>query len=129
MGRRTFESIGRPLPGRRNLVMTRNGLASTAAVETVADMAAAIELCSSAAELCVIGGAAVYQQALPVATHLELTRVHATIDGDVYFPTFDADQWRERSHCERSADDRHSWPMTYLTLERNPVSATGVGPP
>ncbi len=124
MGRRTFESIGRPLPGRRNLVLTRGRLAATAAVETVADMTAAIELFDAAAELCVIGGAAVYQQALPLATHLELTRVHATIDGDVYFPTFDADQWRERSRIERPADDRHSWPMTYLTLERiTPVTA------
>ncbi len=129
MGRRTFESIGRPLPGRRNLVMTRSRLASTAAVETVADLSAAIELCDSAAELCVIGGAAVYQQALPLATHLELTRVHATIDGDVYFPTFDAAQWRERSRFERSADDRHSWPMTYLTFERISLVAAGVEPP
>ena len=128
MGRRTFESIGRPLPGRRNLVMTRGRLAA-AAIETVADLPAAIELCGSAAELCVIGGAAVYRQTLPLATHLELTQVHATIDGDVYFPAFNAAQWRERTRIERSADDRHAWPMTYLTLERNPVAATGVGPP
>ena len=121
MGRRTFESIGRPLPGRRNLVMTRGRLAA-AAVETVADLPAAIVLCDSAAELCVIGGATVYQQTLPIATHLELTQVRATIDGDVYFPAFNAAQWRELARIERSADDRHAWPMTYLTLERIPVT-------
>ena len=126
MGRRTFESIGRPLPGRRNLVMTRSRLPSTAAVETVADVSAAIALCDSTTELCVIGGAAVYQQALPLATHLELTKVHATIDGDVYFPAFDAAQWLERSRIERPADDRHSWPMTYLTLERISLVAVGA---
>ena len=128
MGRRTFESIGRPLPGRRNLVMTRGRLAA-AAIETVADLPAAIALCESAAELCVIGGAAVYQQALPLATHLELTQVRATIDGDVYFPAFDAAQWRELARVERPADDRHAWPTTYLTLERIPVAATGDGSP
>lgn len=126
MGRRTFESIGRPLPGRRNLVMTRGELAATAAVETVTDLSAAIALCGPAAEICVIGGAAVYQQALPLATHLELTLVHATIDGDVFFPHLDLAQWRELARTARAADDRHAWPMTYLTLERIATAATGV---
>jgi dihydrofolate reductase len=118
MGRRTFESIGKPLPGRRNLVLTRGGAALPREIESVGSLAAAIELCAAAAELCVIGGAEVYRQALPLATHLELTRVHATIAGDVRFPDFDATQWRELSRLERRADARHLWPLTYLTLER-----------
>ncbi len=126
MGRRTFESIGRPLPGRRNLVLSRGRLASNVAVEVVADLPAALALCSAAAELCVIGGAAVYQQALSLATHLELTRVRATIEGDVFFPALDASQWRELARIERAADDQHAWPITYLTLERAAALAGGA---
>jgi dihydrofolate reductase len=118
MGRRTFESIGKALPGRRNLVLTRGGATLPPGVERVGSMAAAIEMCVAAAELCVIGGAEVYRQALPLATHLELTRVHAAIAGDVRFPDFDATQWRELARAERRADERHLWPLTYLTLER-----------
>jgi dihydrofolate reductase len=118
MGRRTFASIARPLPGRRNLVLTRNTATLPAGVEGVASLAIALEKCATAAELCVIGGAEVYRQALPRADRLELTRVHAAIDGDVIFPDIDLAQWRELERIEHGADDRHAWAMTFLTLER-----------
>jgi dihydrofolate reductase len=118
MGRRTFESIGRPLPGRRNLVLARAGADLPQGVERVDSLAAALALCRAAAELCVIGGAGVYREALPLATHLELTRVHAAIPGDVRFPEFDAAQWREVARAEHGADERHLWPLTFQSLER-----------
>jgi len=119
MGRRTFESIGRPLPGRRNLVLTRNAATLPVGVERVSSLAIAMEKCATAAELCVIGGADVYRQVMPQTDRLELTRVHATIAGDVRFPDFDMADWREVSRIEHGTDDRHAWAMTFLTLERH----------
>jgi dihydrofolate reductase len=118
MGRRTFESIARPLPGRRNLVLTRSAATLPTGVEGVDSLATAMEKCSTAAELCVIGGADVYRQLLPRADRLELTRVHATLDGDVTFPEFELAQWQELLRIQHGADDRHAWAMTFLTLER-----------
>jgi dihydrofolate reductase len=129
MGRRTFASIGHALPGRRNLVATRSPQLLPAGVDAVADLPAALKICGPVPELCVIGGADIYRQALPLATHLELTRVHARIEGDVYFPAFDAARWREVARIEHPADDRHAWPMTYQTLERIGPIATGVAQP
>ena len=118
MGRRTFESIGRPLPGRRNLVLTRGSKELPAGAEGVATLALAMEKCAADSELCVIGGAEVYRQALPLAVRLELTLVRATIDGDVIFPDIHMKDWRELSRMEHPADERHAWAMTFLTLER-----------
>jgi dihydrofolate reductase len=118
MGRRTFEAIGRPLPGRRNLVLTRRAQSFPAGVQAVSSLASALEACAKDPELCVIGGADVYRQALPQASRLELTRVHAAPDGDVIFPEFHLEQWREISRIEHAADDRHACAMTFLTLER-----------
>lgn len=119
MGRRTFESIGRPLPGRRNLVLTHGSQPLPKGVHGVGSLALALEECAKDPELCVIGGAEVYRQALPQADRLELTRVHATFDGDVAFPDYHPERWREVSRIEHAADDRHACAMTFLTLERN----------
>jgi dihydrofolate reductase len=119
MGRRTFESIGRALPGRRNLVLTRGSKPLPAGVHVVASLALALELCAGDPELCVIGGADVYRQVLPRADRLELTRVHVTLAGEVNFPDFPPDQWHEVARVEHPADDRHAWAMTFLTLDRN----------
>jgi dihydrofolate reductase len=118
MGRRTFESIGRPLPGRRNLVLTRSARPFPAGVQAVASLASALEACAKDPEVCVIGGAEVFREALPQADRLELTRVHARPKGDVSFPQFELEQWREISRIEHAADDRHACAMTFLTLDR-----------
>ena len=118
MGRRTFESIGRPLPGRRNLVLTRSSKPLPEGVQAVASLELALHECAGEPELCVIGGADVFREALPRADRLELTRVHATMDGDVKFPDYDTAQWRELSRSEHPADARHAWPMTFQTLGR-----------
>jgi dihydrofolate reductase len=119
MGRRTFESIGRALPGRRNLVLTRGTNPLPAGVEPVASLALALEKCAAVEELCVIGGAEVYRQTLARADRLELTRVHVTLAGDVTFPDFDSTRWRELARVEHAADARHAWAMTFLSLARS----------
>ena len=118
MGRRTFESIGRALPGRRNLVLTRASAAPPPEVEYVRDLESALERTRDAAELCVIGGGQLYALALPRATRLYVTRVHAQIEGDVYFPAFDWSAWRELRRQEHPADERHAYAMSFVELER-----------
>ena len=100
MGRRTCESIGRPLPGRRNIVLTRSGKALPAGFEHHAGLDEALAACGQAEAPCVIGGAALYELALPRASRLELTEVHAEVDGDVRFPGFD------RGECQPPAQRR-----------------------
>jgi len=132
MGRRTYESIGRALPGRRNLVLSRKPIAAPqgdrpptpamlavgTTLERVASLAEALQRCVAAGEVCVIGGADVFQEALPLATHLHLTRVCAQLEGDVWFPDFDSREWRETARLEHLADERHAWPLAFIDLER-----------
>lgn len=117
MGRRTFESIGKPLPGRRNLVLSRAS-GSAPGIEYVRSVEQARSLAADAAELCVIGGAEVYALALPLATRIYLTRVHAVVAGDVYFPLRDFSGWRESDSVWHAADKRHAYAMSFVTLER-----------
>jgi dihydrofolate reductase len=118
MGRRTLDSIGKPLPGRRNLVLSRTDSGSVRGVEYVRSIEQALALAAGAAELCVIGGAEVFALALPLATRIYLTRVHAVVTGDVYFPLRDFSGWRESESISHAADDRHAYAMSFLTLER-----------
>jgi dihydrofolate reductase len=118
MGRRTFESIGRPLPERRNLVLSRRTREPAAGVEFVTSLDAAYALAGDVPELCVIGGAALFAQTLNAATRLQLTWVHAQIAGDVYFPLPDFSLWRELERSEHAQDARHAYAMSFVTLER-----------
>ncbi len=118
MGRRTFESIGRPLPGRRNLVLSRGPDIAVSGVETVRNLQEALQRCSGQEEVCVIGGAVLYAAALPLAQVLYLTRVHADVEGDVRFPAVRWEEWRESARIEHAADERHIYAMSFITLER-----------
>lgn len=101
MGRKTWQSIGRPLPGRPNLVVTRDGTFRPAGAEVLASVAAALERAqdlarsSGAGEIMVIGGGDIYRQTLPLASRIYLTEVHARPDGDTTFPALDPAEWRE----------------------------------
>jgi dihydrofolate reductase len=123
MGRRTFASIGRALPGRRNLVLSRAERAPVSGVEVVHSLDEVIERCGNAPELCVIGGADIYALTLPRATHIYLTRVHASIEGDVRFPRLDPGEWRETARSEHMVDARHEYAMSFITLERTAGTA------
>lgn len=103
MGRRTWESIGRPLPGRRNVVITRqDGYAATGA-EVFRDLDSALQALAGAAEVFVIGGGEVYAAALPLADRLHLTELHAEVPGDALFPRFDPDDWVQASREPHAA--------------------------
>ena len=95
MGRRTWDSIGRPLPGRRSIVITRNADWSAEGAERAADLDAAIAACAGEEEIFVIGGGEIFSTALPRATRLALTFVHMQAEGDVLFPEVDWSRWRE----------------------------------
>ncbi len=118
MGRATYESIGRPLPGRRNIVVsTRPGLAIEGC--TVApDLDAAIAAAGDAREIMVIGGAQLYAAALPRARRLYLTRLHARFAGDAWFPELDAARWRTISREDHPAGEGEPCAYSFEILER-----------
>ncbi|MFO7276783.1 MAG: dihydrofolate reductase [Pseudomonadota bacterium] len=119
MGRRTYESIGRPLPGRTSLVLTRDpAWSAPPGVIAVRSIEEALERVSGAPELAVIGGEAVFRLTLPLASRIYLTRVHAHVEGDVRFPELDPREWREVESSAHPADERHPYAMTFVTLER-----------
>jgi dihydrofolate reductase len=119
MGRKTFDSIGRALPERTNLVLTRAASWSHPGTIAVASLDAAVARAAGAPELIVIGGAEIYRLALPRAHRIYLTRVHAVVAGDTSFPSLDAGEWRETQALEHRADERHAYAMTFVTLERD----------
>ncbi len=118
MGRKTALAIGRALPGRRNLVLTRGGAAPFAQQEVVASLDAAIAA-AQGAELMVIGGGEVYALALPRATRLHLTWIDTVAaDADAFFPRFDPAQWREIAREAHAADARHEFVFSFVDYAR-----------
>jgi len=117
MGRRTFQSIGRPLPGRRNLVLTRGDF-SAPGVETVHTIEEALDLVAGEPELANIGGAEAFRLALPRTDRIYLTRVHGVVEGDTFLPHLPAAEWREVAREGRAADERNVYAMSFITLER-----------
>jgi dihydrofolate reductase len=117
MGRRTFSSIGKPLPHRHNLVLSRTADAIPGCT-VVRSVDEAIAAAGDADELWVIGGEAVYAAFLPRADVLELTEVDAEIDGDARFPTFDRSAFRVVREEHHPADARHAYPFRFMTYER-----------
>ena len=122
MGRRTHESIGRALDGRRNIVVTRRpgfrAPGCTVARSFDAALHAARDSASGAAEVAVIGGASIYERALGVADRIHLTVVHASIEGDVRFPEIEPRTWREVARAQRGADERNGYDLSFIELVR-----------
>lgn len=124
MGRKTFESIGRPLPGRTNIVISRNpayqaeGIKVVASLEEALALAEDIALIDGCDELMVIGGAQIYAEAMDRADRIYLTRVHCHPEGDAYLPAIDTAHWREchREECVAAAGDDHDYSL--LVYER-----------
>ncbi len=122
MGRRTWESIGRPLPGRTTIVVSRGGVEVPAGVLTAASLEEAMRLAAAAGddEVFVAGGAELYRRALPRADRLYLTRVLAPVQGDVLFPAWNPDEWRlvERRDLAAGADTGTPFPLRFEVYER-----------
>ncbi|MBA2238878.1 MAG: dihydrofolate reductase [Lysobacter sp.] len=117
MGRRTAEAIGRALPGRRNLVLTRSGRAPFIGMDAVDSVGAALRIAAEdgAEQLAVIGGGEVYAVALPLATRLYLTHVDTEVaDADAFFPAFDEGRWRAVSRERHCADQRHAYGFEFV---------------
>jgi dihydrofolate reductase len=117
MGRKTYESIGKPLPGRQNIVITRKQM-DIAGCTVVDSIEAALRCTQGDDEAMIIGGAEIYRQALPQAQRIYLTQVHTTIAGDAVFPPLQLDEWRETLREKHAADDRHAYDYSFLVLER-----------
>ena len=120
MGRKTAESLGRALPKRRNLVLTRSGRAPFEGMQVVASLDEAIRIAAiDGDELCVIGGGEVYALALPQATQLHLTWVDTTVDqADAFFPRFDPADWREVARVAHPADAAHAHAFAFVDYVR-----------
>jgi dihydrofolate reductase len=118
MGRKTHESIGKPLPGRRNLVITRNRGYAAPGCETVHSLDAAVAACSGAAEIFVIGGAELYRESLARAHCLEFTEIRAAFAGDATFPEFSMAQWREVSREIHSDEAGVTFGYDFVRYER-----------
>ncbi|MDS4030587.1 MAG: type 3 dihydrofolate reductase [Candidatus Contendobacter sp.] len=118
MGRRTWESIGRPLPGRRMIVLSRDLDYQAPGCMVARSLDEAVELADAAPEIMVIGGAALYRQTLPLADRLYLTRVEADVPGDVWFPEWNEEDWRLAWEELHPADRDHAWPYRFQRWER-----------
>lgn len=118
MGRKTYDSIGRPLPHRRNIVITSRADWGRDGVEVVHSLADAINLVRGESEVFIIGGGMLYQEALDYAQRIYLTRVHAALEGDAYFPIIDLAVWKEVRREEHPADAAHEYAFTYIDYER-----------
>ena len=117
MGRRTWESIGRPLPGRRNVVVSRQQGFVAAGCEVVSSVGDAVAAAGDAEEIMIIGGSEIYALFLPLARRIYLTRVHADIDGDATLPTL-GDEWRLVDDERHTADERNEFDYSYRVYER-----------
>lgn len=118
MGRKTYESIGRPLPGRRNIVVTRNADYKVPGCEVVNSIAAAEALASAAEEVMMIGGATLYVDTLPIADRLYITEVDAEVEGDARFPAIDHEEWQEISRSAFSANEKNNFDYSFVVYDR-----------
>jgi len=119
MGRKTYESIGRPLPGRQNIVITRQGDFTADGCDVVQSTAEAVEVAEGADEIMVIGGSQIYAAFLPLAERIYFTRVHTEVEGNVFFPQLDKEEWRESASECYDADALNDYACTVTTLSRD----------
>ncbi|MDH5326908.1 MAG: type 3 dihydrofolate reductase [Gammaproteobacteria bacterium] len=119
MGRKTYESFGsKALPQRTNIIVSRQANYKADDANVCGSLEQAIELAGDTEEIMVIGGASIYQQALPLAGRLYMTLVHADVQGDAHFPAFDTQTWGEVLREEHQADEKNQFPYTFIILER-----------
>lgn len=121
MGRKTFESIGRPLPGRHNIVITRQAGYQAEGVTVVNGVVDAVAAAGDVPEIAIIGGAEIYRLFWPLANRLYLTHVEAEVDGDTYFPDLDFDSWESEQLLHHSADEKNEYDFRIVKYEKGLV--------
>jgi dihydrofolate reductase len=119
LGRKNYESIGKALPNRVNVVLTRNPAYSAPDCVIARSLNEALDLSKDDPEVFIFGGATLYQEALPRADRIYLTWVHADVEGDTFFPLIDLSRWHEVERQTFSADTKHVYPYTFVTLDRS----------
>jgi dihydrofolate reductase len=117
MGRKTYESVGKPLPKRRNIVVTRQAI-SIEGCEVVPSIEAALALCADEEEVFIVGGAEIYRQSIPLTDRIYLTKVDQDFDGDTFFPELNAAEWKETERENFEPDDKNKLKYSFITLER-----------
>lgn len=122
MGRKTAESLGRALPKRRNIVLSRSGYVPFSGMEAAASIADVLAMCSDEPEICIIGGGEIYRLSLPIATHLYLTHVDTEVENaDTFFPKVDFKQWHVTPRERHAADEKHAFAFEFVDYElKNP---------
>jgi dihydrofolate reductase len=117
MGRKTYDSVGKPLPKRRNIVVTRQAI-GIPGCEVASSLQEAMELGKTGGDLYVIGGAEIYKQALPITDYIYLTIVHQDFEADTFFPEINPEEWLEIGREYHQPDERNSLPYSFITLKR-----------
>lgn len=117
MGRKTFDSVGKPLPKRRNIVITRQAI-SIEGCEVVPSVEAAIELCKTEDEVFIVGGAEIYRQSIPLTNRIYLTIIDQDFEGDTFFPELNSDEWQEKDREDFEPDEKNKYKYSFITLER-----------
>jgi dihydrofolate reductase len=121
MGRKTFESIGKPLPGRTNIVLSRNPDLRIQGVICVTSFKDAIAAVHDAKEIMIIGGSSIYEMLLPKTNRMYLTFVDAEFEGDAWFPQFEESEWQETESTVHQADEKNLYNCRFVTLERKKI--------
>ncbi len=121
MGRKNYESIGRPLPGRRNIVLTRNRTFTAPGCEIAYTVDDVYRMCKGEAEIFIFGGEQIYKLFLPVANKLYLTKIHHSFPGDTFFPEIDTDEWKEVSATQGITDEKNPYTYYFHIYERKNV--------
>ena len=118
MGRKTWDSIGRPLPGRRNIIITRNAAFKPQGAETVDSIDAALALVNDQPEAMLMGGASLYEQTIDIADALYITEIHHVFDGDAWFPEIDMALWKEAERVAHQADENNPYAYDFVKYLR-----------
>jgi dihydrofolate reductase len=117
MGRKTYDSVGKPLPKRRNIIITRQAI-SIEGCEVVNSLEAALALCKDESEVFIVGGAEIYRQSIPLTDRIYLTVIDQEFDGDSFFPELDPAEWEEKERENFEPDEKNKLRYSFITLER-----------
>ena len=118
MGRKTYESIGKPLPGRENIIVTRSNDYEVKGCTVLNTLEEMYEYCADIEEVVIIGGAELYKQTFAKVDRMYLTEVHTKVEGDTFFPEFDRNQWREIERGEFEANEKNEYAFSFTVLDR-----------